>query len=395
MAGLAVVLGAIAFLTGASLLFNIPSASEGSAQEKLFRLNGVVGTGVLFLVIGAILVIDAASALGNTSSSPVRIRRMWLWVFAPAFPVLIGAGQLMADHPETLPWVFPLVNIAMVSIPSLLIAAIAVRRYTIGNPLAWPVSWREWTSGLAYGAVGATTVAAIINVLTLFGLGALLVTNFGRGGIFPLEDSLTTLPRGWGIFLDVTVLSVAGPLNEEFWKGLLVALFFFRRGNLARCFLWGVLAGTGFNLLETFQNSLGAVSPEALADQTIGSAWWFFACARAGTAAMHGLASGMAAIGFYGLLRRKPKYLLGYPAGVLLHGTWNFLVYAIWGEAMFSRAWRGSTALDVAGGAGLLLVFLGSVAMLWLLTSRLRDEAPAHLYRALGMVPASPPGPPG
>jgi hypothetical protein len=172
---------------------------------------------------------------------------------------------------------------------------------------------------------------------------------------------------------------------------MLVAFFFFRRGGAARCFLWGVLAGAGFNLLETFQNSLGVLNTSAVADQTLSGRWWLFACARAGTGTIHSLATGLSALGFYGLLRRNPRYLIGYPAGVLLHGTWNFLVYTVSGDAMFSRAWPDTTPLDVAGSIGLLAVFVGAVALLWVLSGSLRDDGPAPIYRLLGMRP-SPPG---
>jgi hypothetical protein len=156
---------------------------------------------------------------------------------------------------------------------------------------------------------------------------------------------------------------------------------------VARCFLWGVLAGTGFNLLETFQNSIAVVSPQALADQTLGNAWWLFALARAGTSGMHGLASGLSAIGFYGLLRNRPRYLLGYPCGVALHGTWNFLVYVISGDALFSAQGPDSRLLDLLGAGGLILVFATSVMLLWVLPTRLKDDHPAPVYVALRLRP--------
>ncbi len=396
MTGLAAVAGAFAFLGGLAVLLQAFAISEDSPERKLFQINAVVGTGVLYLALGGFLVVQAASALGDTSSSPIRFRKPWVLVLL--FPALVAIGQLMAANPGRLPWLFPFLNIAMISVPSLSIAAIVTARYTAAHPFAWPISWREWTSALIYGAVGATSLAVVINTAWLFGGGYLLIQTVGGGPTF--EDfalDLQQLPRAWGIFFDLSVLSICAPLNEEFFKGLIVALFFFRRGGVARCFTWGVLAGAGFNLLETFQNSLGAVSPDALADQTIGSEWWFFALARAGTAAMHALATGLAALGFYGLFRRRWTLTPAYFAGVLLHATWNFLVYAIWGDALFSGSGPDSRALDILGGVGLIVVFAASVVMLWLLSGRLRDDAPAPIYALLGMLPARTSGsdPPG
>ncbi|MCC6382104.1 MAG: PrsW family intramembrane metalloprotease [Dehalococcoidia bacterium] len=386
MAGLAAVAGALAFLGGAASALALVGIEESDPQTRLWRINVFAGSAVVYLLLGGFLVVQATSALGGASSSPWRLPRPWLAL--PLFPALVAAGQWLALHPERLSWLFPLVNVGMVCIPSLAIAAFVARRYVARHPLAWPISWREWTTGLIYGAIGATTIAGVINTAYLVGVGAWLVSVKGHGFVFPLDDGLRTLPAGWGVFLDLTTLSVVAPLNEELWKALLVALFFFRRGGAARCFVWGVLAGTGFNLLETFQNSLSAVSPDALAEQTIGNSWWLFATARAGTAAMHGLASGLSALGLYGLLRRRPTFLLGYPAGVLLHGTWNLLVYAVVGDALLSGRGPDSRLLDVVGLGGLLLVFAASCGMLWLLSGRLRDEGPAPIYRLLGMRPA-------
>jgi hypothetical protein len=281
------------------------------------------------------------------------------------------------------------VNVAMVSLPSITIAAMAAHRYGLTNDLAWPISWREWTSAFIYGALGATTIAAVINSAYLLGAGALLIETVGNSHPGDFESGVRDLPDGWGIFFDLSLLSGVAPLNEETWKGLIVAMFFFRHGGVGRCFLWGVLAGSGFNLLETFSNSLAVISPDSLADETIGGQWWFFALARTGTAAMHALATGLAAVGFYGLFRRRWRYVPMFAGAVALHAAWNFTVYAIWGEGFFSGAGPDSALLDALGGAGLIALFVLSAALLWVLPGRIRDAGPAHIYRVLGMAPTT------
>ena len=375
-------------MAGLTVLAPLLDLQEDDPVLRLFYINAYIGSAVVYLGLGGFLVVEAASALGRTSSAPFSMRRPWLLLIP--FPFAVAAGQWLASNPEAAPWAFPFVNVLMVSSPSLAIATVVANRYAARHPLSWPVSRREWSSGFVYGAIGATSIAAIINTAYLLGVGHLLVQLEGNGGPFSsFERNLRSLPTGWGIFLDLSTLSVVAPLNEEFWKGMLVAFFFFRRGGLARCFLWGVLAGTGFNLLETFSNSLGAVSPEARADQAIGSEWWFFALARAGTAAMHGVATGLTAVGFYGLFRRQPRYLPGLVAGPAIHGLWNFLVYAVWGDALFTGAGPDSTLLDIVGGIGLVMLFGISLVLLWNLSGTLRDVAPAPHYRLLRMAPAS------
>ncbi|MBA4179606.1 MAG: hypothetical protein C0506_03365 [Anaerolinea sp.] len=387
---MALVVGAFAFLNGAAALLLLLSL-DPDPRQKLFEINAYLGTAIVTLSLGGMLVYQAASSLGNAGSTAMRFPRSWLLVIggmAGAFPVLVTIGQVQVNNPERLPWLFPLTNLAIVSIPSTLAALGVAYSYTRANRFAWPVSWREWTTGFIYGAVGATTIGAIINTAYLILVGAWLIHAKGSGDAFELADNLPTLPRAWGIFFDVSVLSIVAPLNEEFWKGMLVAFFFFRHGGVARCFMWGVLAGAGFNMLETFQNSLSVVAPEVVSDRTIGNQWWLFATARAGTGAVHALATGMAALGFYGLFRRQRRYFIGYPAGVLIHATWNFLNFTLAGDAFFSQAGPDSRLLDIVSVAGLVGLFGMCVVMLWLLPRRLQDGFPAPIYRLIGMVPA-------
>jgi hypothetical protein len=357
-----------------------------SAEERLSTINAILSTAIFNITLGAVLVVAAASALGNAPSSPARLSRAWILMLP--FPPLLALGQYIANNPGTLPWLFPFVNMAIVSAPSVVIAAVAEARYMRANRLAWPVSWREWSSAIVYGAIGATTVAALINTAYLFGAGALLISTVGDGPVSEFERGIEGLPGRWAIFFDLSLLSIVAPINEEIWKGLIVAFFFFRHGGAARCFLWGVLAGSGFNLLETFSNSIAVVSPDALGDEAIGSQWWFFALARCGTGAMHALATGVAALGFYGLFRGKRRFIGGLVAGMLLHATWNFVVYVVWGDAFITSAGPDSRTYDILGGIALSGMTVASIALLWAISGNLRDEGPAAIYRVLRMVPA-------
>jgi hypothetical protein len=341
------------------------------------------------------LVYQAASSLGRVGSSAMRVPQ-WKWV-APAavalFPLVIVIGQLQVNNPERLPWLFPLTNLFIVSVPSLVIALVVSQRYAAFNRWAWPVSWREWSSGVIYGAIGATTVAGILNTLYLILFGLFLIDQVGDpdGGF---ADGLRSLPRGWGVFFDISVLSIFAPLNEEFWKGMLGGFFFFRKGGVARCFVWGVLAGAGFNILETFQNSLSIVNPSEITQQQLSEDWWKFAGARAGTGAIHSAATGMAALGFYGLFRSQPRYLVGYPLGVLIHGAWNFLNFTLSGDAFLSQAGPDSRLLDILSILGLFALFAACLALLWEMPRRLRDGQPAAIYQVLRMVPPDTPSAP-
>lgn len=388
----------LALIAGVALFFGGLGAAtavvgvDGTPRRQLWELNASVSVAVVYMGLGGVLVVQAASALGGAGSTSLRLPAPRLLLIAvPAVISAIVLGHLIVSHPESRGrWVFPVVNLVVVAMPSVTVASLVIARYRRANVLAWPVSWRESTTGFIYGAIGATTLGWLVNTLYLVGMGDFLVERYGADAGSSLIDNLRTLPRGWGLFIDLTSLSVVAPLNEEFWKGMLVAFFLFRRGRAARCFMWGVLAGCGFNLLETFGGSIGILDPEGVSQQQLNDQWWLFAIARTGTALLHGLASGLSAIGFYGLLSRSWRYVPAYPLGVLTHASWNFLMYVVEGDAMFSQAGPDSALLDAAGITGLLVLAGACAIALWAIPGRLSDHAPAPIYQALGMAPAPP-----
>ncbi len=384
------VVGAVSFLFGLLILLALFQIS-GRGRIRLFDINVALGSAIVLLLLGGFLVYQAASALGGTTSRPLRTRNLLPLLLV--FPVLVAAGQYQVNHPDRLPWLFPLVNIGIVAIPSIVVAMTVARRYMAFNTYALPVSWREWTSGIVYGAIGATTPAAIINTIYIGISVAAVLAIWGPGGEVTRENlqyQFQSVPRGVGIALDLSVFSLVAPINEEFWKGMLVAFFFFRRGGLGRCFLWGVIAGAGFNVLETFNNSLSVLSPGLIRESTFTSQWWFFASVRVGTGVIHSAATGLSAVGFYGIFRRRKRFAACLPLGMSIHGTWNGLNFLIDGDAMISGAGPDETWLDWVGVAGLALLFCVCVALLWELPRRLRDSAPAPIYSLLGMLPAAP-----
>src|SRR5262249_12372303 len=154
-------LGAIAFLVGLFLPLVLLRLESFNEEERLYNWNLVVGTAIVYVALGGVLVVNAASALAQGSSTPFRMHSPW--VVLPFFPVLVFVGNVLTDNPDQAPWLFPIVNVAMVSIPSVSVALLVAWRYATHHPYAWPLSWREWSSGFIYGAIGATTIAGMIN----------------------------------------------------------------------------------------------------------------------------------------------------------------------------------------------------------------------------------------
>ena len=392
MVTLALGAGVFSFFAGAALLLALPGVDD-DPEDRLFQLNTILGSATMLAAFGAVLVYHAASSLGRAPSAPVRQRIPWSLLLA--FPLLIGLGQLLILDPSAAPWLFPFVNIGIVAIPSVLIAAVCLRRYQAANPWSWPMTWRETVGAFGYGAIGAVLLAGIINTAYLQIGGWLVLQWQDIDPGLDIQASLQELPRTAGILFDLSALSLVAPLAEEFLKGLIVALFFWRDGSAARCFVWGVLAGTGFNLVETFANSLALSDAQVIAAEGGAEQWWVFGVARAGAAAMHALAAGFAALAFFGLLNRRWPLVTGYLLAVLLHANWNAAVYLMAGDTILSRSGPGSLALALVGLAVLVTLATASVALLWTMSGSIRDEAPAVIYRVLGMLPAGRATPPG
>jgi len=385
--GLAAAWGGSVFLGALTLpLGMLGSLSEPDPERRLLEIQLLLGVTVVSLSLGGLLVYHAASALGGTPSSKASVA--FPWPVLLLFPAFVAMGQWQVSHAGRLPWLFPFVNLAMVSLPSLGIAALAIHAYQRSHSRAWPLTWRELSSALIFGAVGATLFAGILNSAYALGGALAFVTVAGEEG-GGLVERLQTLPTLWGVVYDLSVLSVFAPLNEEACKGFVVALFFYRRGGIARCFLWGVLAGAGFNIAETFFNSLALIQGEALADRTISSQWWIFAIARSGTAAVHSAATGLAAIGFYGLLRGRWSLLPMFFAGAAVHASWNFLAYVHYGDVFLAGAAPDARWLDLLSVVAMVALGLASLVLIAGLGRNLRDGAPAPVYAALRMAPVS------
>lgn len=385
MTVLALMAGTFSFAAAATLVLALP-AMDAEGIDRLFEFNTTLGSAVLLAVFGTVLVYQAASAMGSSASRPMT--RHVPWYLGLAFPVCMGTGQWLVLNPTDAPWLFPIVNIGIVAIPSLLIATVVMRRYGDLNTLSWPVTWREWTAAFCYGAIGAVTIAGLLNTGYLLGGGWLVLQMNDIDVGFDIQRGLPALPRNTAILFDLSVLSLVAPLNEEFLKGAIVALFFWRRGSVARCFAWGVLAGAGFNLVETFFNSLELVDSSVIGREGQAGQWWMFGVARAGAGAMHALAAGFAAVAFYGLLRKQWRFMVGYPIAVLLHANWNAAVYLMAGDSILSGAGPSSDALVLLGLGFLLALSTGSVALLWTISGRFRDQDRASIYEVLRMGPA-------
>ena len=188
---------------------------------------------------------------------------------------------------------------------------------------------------MGYGALIATFIAITLEVLAGFGsmvTAGLLVTVLPGNqatleGLYQALQApgqamdpaavLDALLTPLTILAAALFLAVLTPLIEETSKSLGVWLAGTARPlGRARAFALGVMAGAGFSLTEAVFN--GAAQLPA--------AWASLVVLRAVTVLIHGLATGLLALGWYEVLHRRPWRFAAYAvAGIGLHGFWNGL----------------------------------------------------------------------
>lgn len=150
----------------------------------------------------------------------------------------------------------------------------------------------------------------------------------------------------WTLLLFFEVVLVA-PFIEELGKGISSSVE--RPGTRAEAFMAGVAAGVGFAIVENVLFAVGAT--------LFGGPWAAIVSARALGAAVHPLAGGIVAIGWWewrsthdaGLLARR------FLSGVGVHALWNgsIVVLGIVGEAYGSSELLGFGSVAVVYSAGL------------------------------------------
>jgi hypothetical protein len=294
--------------------------------------------------------------------SPATEWRMpaWGWFFV-AFVISLVLGQVALS--AGLEFVAPIFHILAGALPALMFVSLATHR---GADLPS----RQRIGALSWGALGSTGLA--ITAETILVVAALIaaaiwisITNprllaslqemtlevqgeLDAQALGPIMD-LFRSPLIMAAVLGSVAIVV--PVIEEAMKGLVVPLVMATGATPTRrqAFLLGVVSGAGFALLEGILNGVMALMTPA--------GWGGLMLVRGGTAAIHCVATGFVALGWYAILvDKKWEQGLAYGAlGVAIHGAWNL---AAGGQAVTSFLGQGAAS----SGQG-----LASVAMLTLM----------------------------
>ncbi|HEY8491345.1 MAG TPA: PrsW family glutamic-type intramembrane protease [Dehalococcoidia bacterium] len=383
----AMLVGTQLFFAGLSTLLPAVVAMVAPAERSddyVLSSTAVTALAVLYLYLGTVLTYHAVTALMGVPSRPFRPSR-WLWA-GLALPVALLGGQAALATREGGLVVLPAAYSVAFLLPGLLVLLLFGRvlyRNSGGSP-GLPC-WRDIFVMLGWGALGATSLALLLNSLNDLWVSVLVLAATGNlDGIQTSQDfwdRLAVLPdllEPWaffaGVFLFVAVLV---PLTEEAAKALGVAFRIRALPSPGAAFMSGVASGVGFGTVEAFLYGLGGL---VFGDPVL---WAVLMLARAGGSTMHALAVGTTALGLYQAahLGRPARLVRNYLLAAGLHALWNGglvgLGFALFGESLGTESRAGAAVSFTYVGVLSVLSFCGLLIVTRRVGRALRPAAPA------------------
>lgn len=380
------------FLSGMGMLLGISSAGGALilALTVFFSGKNLPQVYTLFSLLWAALLV-CALLMPTLVSSFLRLlgRPMPAWQLPlPSFklliwlwPLLVGIGVLASQN-ETLKWlVVPLLVPWVVGLP------LGWLVETASSGLTPPDRQQRWNT-LTFGLTATMPVVFAVELFTLLiaGIAAGLYLAANPQLMAQLQRIFTGSPDNLQQLekmmermfnLPLTPVLVLGymaglvPLMEELLKPLFLWFFLPRKLTPSEGFVFGLISGCAFALLE----SLGSLSSAAGAQN-----WGVITVGRLGTGLLH--ITNTALVG-WGLAsawseRRFMRLAATYLIAVTLHGLWNALsILSGIGNYLNASSAGMQFLKNLSGGAPLGLGALMVILFLILMGSnrRLRDAS--------------------
>jgi len=263
-----------------------------------------------------------------------KVGKVALWLIL-VWPVIVFLGWLVAGSPDVAVFLLGPINLLVAGIPILWIYNAAQWKLKTGSPIR---KWRifglsltvtpivivivEFVAIIILGMIGVVWIAYRMSVdpslereLTYIFNQVMLAGNDLEKLLQLLEPYLLQPSI---IILIVAIVGGIMPIIEEIIKPLALWLLAGQKISPKEGFVGGLLCGAGFALMENVLYATTAVMAED---------WLFMTLARAGTGALHMLASGLVGWGLATLWRDGKWIFMGLTTlgAFLLHGFWNAL----------------------------------------------------------------------
>jgi PrsW family intramembrane metalloprotease len=372
----------------------------GRARESGNLLQAVtIAAGVILLSLGFGLALAWAgwAALRGCPARPFRLPRWGWWLLALA--IVLGLGQ--AAFSAGIKPLVPVAHIAAGAVPAFLFLSLALGSARRGSSA---ITARPMIGSMAWGGLGGVGLAMVLEIILVLIASVAFVTWLMatdpelvrelQAGVLELEKSgdlqnlVDLVPR---LISPMAILGLLGaigmivPLIEEAVKGLAVPVVALAGRRLTRLdgFLLGAAAGAGFTLFEGVMNGVLSLN--------VPGGWAPLMAARAGTAAIHCCASGLAGLGWEAVLteRRWARGIGLGAAAVALHGAWNLLAGAQ--SVLGLRSLGGARGAALDGQLTLAPLFVGCMGLFWLSAVLLLALLPRRLARGSQIETLNPP----
>lgn len=370
------VLAVFMLLCGLSstLFYLVLPLSRASASDLASNaiFGSSAGLGILF---GAVLVWQGINLVSGHASRTAARAFPPLIFFIVAFAVTLPLGLASLQVKSFANYLFPPWYFFAAVIPALGILAYAAHR------LGKASGFRALVTAFTWGALGATSIAVVLELVTAFVLVliAVLVAGVLSGDQNFFQQLQSNLTRMRGSFdlnsatsLFANPMVVLGaliyfagiiPLVEETLKTLIVAFVDPRRTQRQDAVLWGIAAGAGFAIIENIFNGSAVLS-----------LWAMTVLTRVGATSMH-IANGVTmGRGWYAarVERRWRKLFIAFLTSVLFHALWNALAILLSGSALYLTG--SSTATTVPANLLVLaiataLIILTVLSWVWIVYS--------------------------
>ncbi len=354
-----------------------------------------IAAGVILLSVGFGLALAWAggSALRGRPARRFRLPRWGWWLLAWIVALTLGQAAFSAGIKALV----PVAHIAAGALPAFLFLSLALGSARRGGGA---ITARPVIGSMAWGGLGGVgtamvlevilaLIAVVIFVIWLMATDPGLVRQLQAGALEfeksgelqNLEDLMPRLISPLAMTGILAVIGIIVPSIEEGMKSLAVPIVALTGRKLARLdgFLLGAAAGAGFTLFEGVMNGALALS--------VPGGWAPLMAARAGTAAIHCCASGLAGLGWEAVLTER-RWVRGIGLGlsaVVLHGAWN-----LFAGVQTVLGLRGpAAALD--GHSLWMLLLLGFMGLIWVGAVLLLALLPGRLARASRNEASNPP----
>lgn len=367
-----------------ALLYAVLPLSQSSASDLTSSaiFGSSAGLGILF---GMILVWQGINLVSGHASRTAARAFPPLIFFIIVFAVTIPLGLATQQAKSFANYLFPPWYFFAAVIPALTILAYAAHR------LGKTSGVRALVTSFTWGALGATSVAVVVELVTafVFVFVAILLVALISGDPNFLQELQSNLTKMRGTFDPSTATSLfanpvaiigalayfAGiiPIVEETLKTLIVAFIDPKRTHRQDAVLWGIAAGAGFAIIENIFNGSAVLS-----------LWAITVLTRVGATSMH-IANGvMMGRGWYAarVERRWSRLFIAFLTSVFFHALWNALAITLSGSALFltgsSTATNSPATLLVVAIASVLII-LTLMAWVWIVYSvrSVREPLPA------------------